>query len=55
MEKVPFDTAVWLPTEVYERLALELKMPREAREALSAEGQYPKDSLEGLFISNIGS
>ena len=47
VEKVPFDTAAWLPTEVYERLALELKMPKEAREALSAETSYPKDTLEG--------
>ena len=47
---VPLDTAIWIPTEVYERLALELKMPKEAREALSTENSYPKESLEGNTI-----
>jgi hypothetical protein len=28
------ETAIWTPTPVYERLALELKMPKEARERL---------------------
>ena len=48
VEKVALDMAVWVPSEVYERLALELKMPKEAREALSAENSYPKETLEGL-------
>ena len=50
---VPLDTAIWIPTEVYERLALELKMPKEAREALSTENSYPKESLEGNSYISI--
>ncbi|XP_071113522.1 uncharacterized protein [Haliotis cracherodii] len=46
-EKVPEDLAVWIPEPVYERLALELKMPRDARETLQKEENYPQDSLPG--------
>lgn len=52
VEKVQANTAVWIPKEVFERLALELKMPREARVALSTEENYPQQSMEGLFINS---
>ncbi|XP_045195109.2 uncharacterized protein LOC123550788 isoform X3 [Mercenaria mercenaria] len=51
VEKVQADTAVWIPKEVYERLALELKMPKDARVALSTEENYPQQSFEGYPTS----
>ncbi|XP_060597084.1 LOW QUALITY PROTEIN: uncharacterized protein LOC132751004 [Ruditapes philippinarum] len=51
VEKVKIDTAIWIPKEVYERLALELKMPKDARMALSSEESYPEQSFEGYPTS----
>ena len=47
VEKIPNNVAVWIPKKVYERIALEIKMPREARESLTMEERYPIESLEG--------
>jgi hypothetical protein len=49
--KIPLETAIWTPTPVYERLALELKMPKEARERLQIKEEYPKESLPGYHTS----
>ncbi|XP_052087168.1 uncharacterized protein LOC127724285 [Mytilus californianus] len=49
--QVPPHTAIWTPTTVYERLALELKMPKEAREKLQSQDEYPKESLPGYPTS----
>lgn len=51
--KVAGNLAVWLPKKVFERLALELKMPREAREELAGEEGYPRESLEGYPTSGV--
>ncbi|KAL3882965.1 hypothetical protein ACJMK2_029266 [Sinanodonta woodiana] len=50
-ERVPADMAVWIPTQVYERLALELQMPKAAREALMEQENYPMKTLEGYMTS----
>lgn len=51
-EKVPMDVAIWTPEQVYERLTLELKMPKEARLSLqNQEPNYPKENLEGYPTS----
>lgn len=51
-EKVPMDVAIWTPEQVYERLTLELKMPKEARLSLqNQEPHYPKENLEGYPTS----
>jgi len=47
VEKVPVDTSIWIPKEVFERITLELNMPRDARQALMTEDQYPLQSMEG--------
>lgn len=51
VEKVQANTALWIPKEVFERLALELKMPRDARVALATEENYPQQSMEGYPTS----
>ncbi|KAK3098099.1 hypothetical protein FSP39_016088 [Pinctada imbricata] len=50
-EKVPVDKAVWTPDPVYERLSLELKMPKEARMAMQTTDHYPKENLPGYPTS----
>ena len=51
-EKVPMDVAIWTPEQVYERLTLELKMPKEARLSLqNQEPNYPKENLDGYPTS----
>ncbi|XP_060072510.1 uncharacterized protein LOC132552362 [Ylistrum balloti] len=50
-ERVAADTALWVPEEVYERLVLELKMPREARETLQTHPHYPLENLPGYPTS----
>ncbi|XP_033739504.1 golgin subfamily A member 6-like protein 1 [Pecten maximus] len=50
-ERVSSDTALWVPEEVYERLVLELKMPREARETLQTNPHYPLENLPGYPTS----
>ncbi|OWF44512.1 uncharacterized protein LOC110458274 [Mizuhopecten yessoensis] len=50
-EKIPSDMALWVPEEVYERLVLELKMPREARETLQTNPHYPLENLPGYPTS----
>lgn len=49
--KIPPETAIWTPTPVYERLSLELKMPKEAREKLQSQEDYPQESLPGYPTS----
>ncbi|KAH9525310.1 hypothetical protein Btru_001029 [Bulinus truncatus] len=47
-EKIPLNTAVWIPPSVYDRLSLELQMPKEARKTLlSCSNNYPIDNLPG--------
>ncbi|KAK6986702.1 von Willebrand factor a domain-containing protein 3b [Biomphalaria glabrata] len=51
-EKVPLNTAVWIPPSVYDRLSLELQMPKEARKTLlSCSDNYPIDNLPGYPTS----
>ncbi|XP_069103634.1 uncharacterized protein [Argopecten irradians] len=50
-ERVSSDTALWVPEDVYERLVLELKMPREARETLQTNPHYPLENLPGYPTS----
>jgi len=50
VSSVPVDTAIWVPKEVFERIALELKMPRDARETLMSEDRYPEQSREGFVL-----
>lgn len=53
VENVAADVAVWIPKEVYERITLELKMPQEARLALTTEERYPMQSFEGYPTSGL--
>ena len=50
-ETVPLDMAVWIPEPVYERLTLELKMPRDVREGLQTQEEYPSENLTGYPTS----
>ena len=50
-EKIPIDVAVWTPDPVYDRLTLELKMPKEARLSLQTTESYPKRNLPGYPTS----
>ncbi|XP_052811445.1 uncharacterized protein LOC128239049 isoform X2 [Mya arenaria] len=51
VSSVPVDTSIWIPKEVFERITLELKMPREARESLMSEERYPEQSKQGYPTS----
>ncbi|XP_074662479.1 uncharacterized protein LOC141915013 isoform X2 [Tubulanus polymorphus] len=50
-EKVPLGTGLWIPHQMYERLALELKMPKEARKYLEKTVNYPEESKPGYPTS----
>ncbi|XP_052286789.1 uncharacterized protein LOC127882276 isoform X1 [Dreissena polymorpha] len=51
VSNVPLNTAIWVPREVYERITLELKMPRDARQELMTEERYPMESKQGYPTS----
>ncbi|XP_050392612.1 uncharacterized protein LOC126811153 isoform X1 [Patella vulgata] len=50
-ENVALDTAVWIPETMYDRLALELTMPRHTREKLATRPNYPLENLPGYPTS----
>ena len=50
-EKVVMSKAIWIPQPVYERVSLELKMPRDTRSTIMTTDHYPIHNLPGYPIS----
>jgi hypothetical protein len=50
-EKVALEKAIWVPKPIYERVALELKMPQETRSAIMTTESYPLKNMSGYPTS----
>ncbi|XP_076444916.1 uncharacterized protein LOC143282915 isoform X2 [Babylonia areolata] len=50
-EKVLLNKAIWVPQPVYERVSLELKMPRDTRSTIMTTDHYPLRNLPGYPTS----
>ena len=47
------NAAVWIPSGLYDRIALELTVPRDAQKTLAATASYPSRGLAGYPQSGL--
>ena len=48
---VPLETALWIPSQLYERINFEVQLPSHVRRDFAEQEQYPEENLPGYPTS----
>ncbi|ELT87367.1 hypothetical protein CAPTEDRAFT_223654 [Capitella teleta] len=52
---IPLNRAMWIPNELYERIAFEVHLPSHVRRDFADQDEYPEETLEGYPASGTGA